>query len=95
MKTFKELMLEARPRSVVKILSTKELRTLARAFKTMRPEISIQGLDETDVFDKLLMYFLNGRSVGSIPFLRSNTEGAWIVHQLEFDPKFFDTIEGL
>lgn len=80
-----ENVLEER-KSVVTILDTKETRTLERVFKTIHPEITMQGMDETDLFDKLIQFYLRGRSVTSIT--QGKSEAKWIIDNLEFDTGF-------
>ena len=86
---------KSRPYSVVKLLSSQELKQLAKAYNSPKPDKAIQKLDDTEMFDKVLEYFLNGRSISSIPALKDAREGEWLVDQLEFDPKFRDAIKKL
>jgi hypothetical protein len=73
-------------KSVMSFLTTNEIRQLERVFKTIHPEITMQEIDESDLFDKLLQHFLGNRPASIIP--SDKTEGKWIVHQLEFDSNF-------
>ena len=77
-------------KSVTTALNSKEVKELVGVFKSSQPDISLQQMDMTDMFDKTLQHLLGGRDTSVIP--GRMTEAGWMIHQLEFDNKFMGLV---